>query len=400
MKIGVGGFQPSRLTQAREALGIPKVALATLVNVSSATVSQWESGKQNPQEDKLRAIAAALGQDVHWFLKPVVESSSTPYFYRTLSAATKTGRVVTKTKIDWLIEISTSLESFLDWPSLNVPEVDKPFTAISDSEIEELAIEYRDKAGLGMGPIKDLMLAVESSGVICSRTEIGFDKLDGLSNRVVSGDRAYILLASDKDNGIRSRFDLAHELGHIVLHKCVQSGQFTVNNLKEIERQANLFASCLLLPAESFAKDLRNPTLETFLTLKPRWKVSIAAMIYRAHQLNIITDMQYSNLYKNLSARGWRLKEPYDDQVKPERPRLLHRAVDMLVSAGVGKSELLDTIGFTAKIVEDLVGIPNGYFSEEQNIDNLLTFRSSEKSTSRPVKNAPSTDKNVYVLKR
>lgn len=254
MKIGVGGFQPSRLTQAREALGIPKVALATLVNVSSATVSQWESGKQNPQEDKLRAIAAALGQDVHWFLKPVVESSSTPYFYRTLSAATKTGRVVTKTKIDWLIEISTSLESFLDWPSLNVPEVDKPFTAISDSEIEELAIEYRDKAGLGMGPIKDLMLAVESSGVICSRTEIGFDKLDGLSNRVVSGDRAYILLASDKDNGIRSRFDLAHELGHIVLHKCVQSGQFTVNNLKEIERQANLFASCLLLPAESFCK--------------------------------------------------------------------------------------------------------------------------------------------------
>ncbi|MBE4575516.1 hypothetical protein BOO36_17070 [Vibrio navarrensis] len=400
MKIGVGGFQPSRLTQAREALGIPKVALATLVNVSSATVSQWESGKQNPQEDKLRAIAAALGQDVHWFLKPVVEGSSTPYFFRSLSAATKTGRVVTKTKLDWLIEISTSLESFLDWPSLSVPEIDKPFTAISDSEIEELAIAYREKAGLGLGPIKDLMLAVESSGIICSRTEIGFDKLDGLSNRIVSGDRAYILLASDKDNGIRSRFDLAHELGHIVLHRGVKSGQFTTSNLKEIERQANLFASSLLLPAESFARDLRNPTLETFLTLKPRWKVSIAAMIYRAHQLNIITDMQYSNLYKNLSARGWRMREPYDDQVKPERSRLLHRAVDMLVTAGIGKSELLETIGFTPSIVEDLVGMPKGYFTEDQSIDNLLTFRASERNIPRSVKNSPSAEENVYVLKR
>jgi Zn-dependent peptidase ImmA (M78 family)/DNA-binding XRE family transcriptional regulator len=399
MRIGVGGFQPLRLTQAREALGITKVALATLVNVSSATVTQWESGKQNPQEDKLRSIAAALGQDIYWFLKPVVDSSSKPYFFRSLSAAAKTGRVVTKTKIDWLTEISSSLEVYLDWPELNIPSINKPFTAISDEEIEELAIEYREKSGLGIGPIKDLMLSVESSGVICTRTEIGFDKLDGLSNWSSTDHRAYILLASDKNNGIRSRFDLAHELGHIVIHRYVSKEQFTLKNLKEIERQANLFASSLLLPAESFAKDLRSPTLETFLTLKPRWKTSISAMIYRAHQLDIITDLQYSNLYKNLSARGWRLREPYDDQVHPETPRLLHRAIDMLVNSGMGVSELLDNIGFTPAILSDLVGLPTGYFFDDKNIDNLLAFRSSQ-TTQKTVSDKPVSNKNVYVLKR
>ncbi|MCV6037432.1 hypothetical protein OFP00_30595, partial [Escherichia coli] len=92
---------------------------------------------------------------------------------------------------------------------------------------------------------------------------------------------------------------------------------------KGVERQALLFAGSLLMPAESFARDINKPTLETFLTLKPRWKVSIAAMIFRAHQLDIITDLQKSNLYKNLSAKGWRLREPYDDQVRSETPRLL-----------------------------------------------------------------------------
>jgi len=398
MKIGVGGFQQLRLTQAREALGITKVALATLVGVSSATITQWESGKQNPQEDKLRAVAAALGQDTHWFLNPVKESSPNPYFFRSLAASTKTGRTVTKTKLDWLAEISGSLEAFLDWPSLNLPSVNKSFKAISDSEIEGLAIDYRRIAGLGLGPIKDLMLAVESTGIICARTEIGFDKLDGLSNWHVDG-RPYILLASDKENSIRSRFDLAHELGHSILHRCIPPEQFTTINLKEIERQANLFASSLLLPSESFARELRKPTLETFLTLKPRWKVSIAAMIYRSRQLDIITDLQYSNLYKNLSARGWRLKEPYDDQVQPESPRLLQRAIDMLTNAGMSKSEVLENIGFTSRIIESLVGLPTDYFSEKKNLDNLLAFRSNSLTRKLNSKGLPS-EENIYLFKR
>ncbi|MFM2478560.1 helix-turn-helix domain-containing protein [Celerinatantimonas sp. MCCC 1A17872] len=375
MKTGVGGFQPQRLTQAREALGLTKVALATLVNVSSATVTQWESGKQNPQEDKLQALASALGQASHWFLKPVHESVNGAYFYRALSAATKGGRTVTKTKLNWIIELSQSLEKFVDWPKYKLPALDKPFTSISDEEIEEMALEYRNVAGLGSGPIKDLMLSAESSGVICARSEIGYDKLDGLSNWNFDDQRAYILLASDKDNGIRSRFDLAHEIGHMVLHRSMPVEKLTIQNHKEIERQANLFASSLLLPESGFAKELNSPTLETFLTLKPRWKVSMAAMIFRAHSLGILTDLQYSNLYKNLSAKGWRSKEPYDEQVRPEKPKLLHRAVDMLVNAGMSKADLLEILGLQESMIEEFADLPKGFFSDNIDVDNLLAFK-------------------------
>ncbi|ELA7568199.1 TPA: helix-turn-helix domain-containing protein [Vibrio alginolyticus] len=377
MKTGVGGFQSYRLTQAREALGLTKVALATLVNVSGATITQWESGKQNPQEDKLKLLANALGQSTHWFLKPVPKESCAPYFFRSLSAATKAGRTATKIKLDWLAEISTTLEKYVDWPKLNLPASTKSFNAISDLEIEELALEFRERLKLGQGPIKDLMLAVESAGIICGRSEIGFDKLDGLSNWQNADERAYILLSTDKQNAIRSRFDLAHELGHMILHKNVSAESINQVSHKEIERQANLFAGSLLMPAESFARDINKPTLETFLTLKPRWKVSIAAMIFRAHQLDIITDLQKSNLYKNLSAKGWRLREPYDDQVRSETPRLLSRACNMLVDAGITKDDLLDQLGLKANLVEELCELPENFFNASPVDNNLITFRGS-----------------------
>lgn len=380
MKTGVGGFQSYRLTQAREALGLTKVALATLVNVSGATITQWETGKQNPQEDKLQLLANALGQSTHWFLKPVPNESHSPYFFRSLTAATKSGRTATRVKLDWLAEISSTLERYVDWPVLNLPFSNKSVSAISDLEVEELALKFRDTMKLGQGPIKDLMLAVESAGIICGRSEIGFDKLDGLSNWQAENERAYILLSTDKQNAIRSRFDLAHELGHIILHKNVTVDFVTPVTHKEIERQANLFAGALLMPATSFARDINKPTLETFLTLKPRWKVSIAAMIYRAYQLDIITELQKSNLYKNLSAKGWRLKEPYDDQVRSEKPRLLSRACNMLIEAGMTKDDLLDHLGLKANVIEELCELPEHFFSFAPVDNNLITFRGSSKS--------------------
>ncbi|EKO4003676.1 helix-turn-helix domain-containing protein [Vibrio fluvialis] len=395
MKTGVGGFESYRLTQAREALGLTKVALATLVNVSGATITQWESGKQNPQEDKLQLLASALGQSTHWFLKPVPQEPGTPYFFRSLSAATKIGRTATKIKLDWLAEISVCLEKYVDWPKLNLPESKKSFNAISDIEIEELALEFRERLQLGQGPIKDLMLAVESAGIICGRSEIGFDKLDGLSNWRNEYRRAYILLSTDKQNAIRSRFDLAHELGHMILHKSVDVESINATTHKEIERQANLFAGSLLMPSESFSRDISRPTLETFLALKPRWKVSIAAMIYRAFQLDIISELQKSNLYKNLSSKGWRLKEPYDDQVRAEKPRLLSRACNMLVDAGINKDDLLDQLGLKANLVEELCDLPDNFFKPGELESNLITFRGAAKKASAN-NSGRTTKENVF----
>lgn len=330
MRTGVGGFQPDRLIQARESLGITRVALATLVSVSPATISNWEKGSQVPEEDKLRALSEAIKFPMNWFLSEVPDHGSKPYFFRSLSSSTKTAREMARVRLNWVAEITNTLGQWVNWPSINVPSIhEERFLTISDEEIEILAAECRNAWKLGMGPINDVVLTLENAGIVFARDEIGYLKMDGVSHWSQLDNRPYVFVVADKANGIRNRFDTAHELGHIILHRHVNDEIFE-KHYKEIERQADLFAGCFLLPAESFSSEVSWPTLETLLSLKPRWKVSVAAMIMRCYQLGIIDDDQKLRLFKGRSARGWIKGEPYDDFFPFEQPRLLNRAVKLL----------------------------------------------------------------------
>lgn len=389
MRTGVNSFQAARLTQARESLGLTKVALASLIEVSQATITNWEAGRQFPEEMKLRNLSQVLKMPVHWFLKEQPNYGSGAYFFRSMASASKTARLMTRTRLDWMAELSRTFQQWLNWPVVSVPCSEHHFLNLSDEEIELLAIKTRKAAGIGSGPVPDVVLAMENCGVVCARDEIGFTKMDGISHWSKLDNRPYVFLANDKSNGIRSRFNAAHELGHVVLHQNV-SVEEQKEYHKEIERQADLFASCFLLPADAFAKEIHRPSIDTFLAIKPRWKVSIAAMIMRSHQLHLLDDHQKTNLFKRLSAKSWRIQEPYDDQVNFERPRLLPRAAHMLIDQGViSKSDLLEELGFSEAICEKLCSLPTGFFRDiPADIDNLVELKAtgshSVRSNSKP----------------
>ena len=271
MRTGVSGFQPARLIQARESLGITRVALAALVGVSPATISNWEKGTQSPEEDKLRALGAAVKFPMHWFQTGAPEHGNKPYFYRSLASSTKIAREMAKVRLNWVAEMANIMGQWVNWPQVNVPCIpEKAFLKITDAEIETLATECRKTWKLGMGPISDVVLSLESAGITFARDEIGYLKMDGVSHWSQLDNRPYVFVTADKANGIRNRFDVAHELGHLVLHRNIDEATFKVH-YKEIERQADLFAGCFLLPAESFSAEVSWPTLETLLSLKPRW---------------------------------------------------------------------------------------------------------------------------------
>lgn len=386
MRTGVSGFQPLRLIQARESLGITRVALATLVGVSPATISNWEKGNQSPEEDKLRALAEAIKFPMNWFLKDSPEHGNEPYFFRSLASSSKTAREMARVRLNWVAEMANILSQWVSWPEVNIPSIpEKIFLKITDGEIETLAAECRKTWKLGMGPISDVVLTLENSGIIFARDEIGYLKMDGVSHWSQLDGRPYVFVTADKANGIRNRFDAAHELGHLVLHRNVDEPTFK-QHYKEIERQADLFAGCFLLPAESFSAEVSWPTLETLLSLKQRWKVSVAAMIMRCYQLNIIDDDQKLRLFKGRSARGWVKGEPYDDQLPFEEPRLLNRAVRMLVDRNVlSLSVLSHRLGLSEYLVESLCGLPKGFFSPKSTESNLVEFKVQLKEgTSKP----------------
>ena len=189
--------------------------------------------------------------------------------------------------------------------------------------------------------------------------------MDGLSHWSDADRRPYVLIAADKDTCVRSRTDSAHELGHLVLHGRIKEKTLAdAAAFKEVERQAFLFAGAFLLPGESFATEVWSPTLNGFLALKERWKVSLGVMIKRCRTLGMINDEYEQRLWKHYSSRGWRKAEPLDDTIPVEAPRLLSRSVRMLIDEGIRtREQLLDELRLPAADVESLCGLPRGFMS-------------------------------------
>lgn len=362
MRNGVQNFQPARMLQAREARGLTQAAVAGLTNRSPPTISKWENGVQTPETPALATLAAALNVPEQFLLRPLLNSGDSPYFFRSNAAITKEAQSIARRRLEWLNEVSIALQDWVDWPDLLVPRLGSgDYRKLTDADIEGFASECRRLWKLGNGPIENVVLAMENAGIICVREELGYDRMDGVSKWFESDARPYVFLSSDKANAVRSRFDAAHELGHLVMHWNVA----TIDYMRqpELERQAHLFAAAFLMPCETFAAEVSSPSLETFMTLKPRWKVSIGAMIMRCKQLNIIDEAYGVRLWKNYSARGWRRGEPLDTTYAFETMRLIPRAVNMIVSATqMSKAALLERLGLYGGDAASLCSLDEGYF--------------------------------------
>jgi Zn-dependent peptidase ImmA (M78 family) len=162
-------------------------------------------------------------------------------------------------------------------------------------------------------------------------------------------------MASDKESGARLRFDLAHELGHLILHRWVDQAELESKTaLKAIESEADRFAAAFLLPSTSFPHEVYTPRLDAFIPLKERWKVSIQAMVHRCRDLDIIDADQALNLYKQISFRKWRKKEPLDDprKIALEEPRLLKKAAALVLESRKHPDEVLNELALSADWIE------------------------------------------------
>ncbi|MGG2399954.1 XRE family transcriptional regulator [Pseudomonas sp. SH1-B] len=356
----ISTFQPSRLEQALAARGLSAVELAARVGVTSTTISRWRNSAQVPSGDLLFRLAEELRVSPEWLTRQSVAGPARPY-YRGSIAQMKADRALLCARVEWLAEVAAQLESYVDYPAVNVPRMPfKKASEISDADIENAAEECRRAWGLKDGPISDAVLLLENAGVIVAREETGTARIEGLSTWTSSG-RPLVFLCADKGNGFRGRFDAAHELGHLVLHSYIEAPNDSATH-KLIEQQAHRFAGAFLLPARSFVAEVAVPvTLQGLLMLKVRWGVSVAAMIMRLVALNLLNESDYLRLIKLRSAKWGNKQEPLDDERAPEEPRLLRRTVDLLHEAGIVRREALPAfMGLSGRDLEGLLGLPWG----------------------------------------
>lgn len=369
MKPGTPGFTGERLRAAREARGINATALAELVGITPAAISHYEKGAQSPGPDVMRAIADKLSLPIRHFLRPMPQAGSgVGCIYRSMSAATKTDRLRAERRHGWMKETVSYLRGYVAFPEPNVPRFDAPTdpNAISDSYIESLAEQTREFWSLGPGPVSNCVWLAENNGIIVVHSALGAETLDSFSEW--ADGVPYIFLGSERGCAVRDRFNVGHELGHLILHRAVEEKhiRYIVTDHRKMEEQANRFAGAFLLPAKSFARDVYAVTLEALRSLKPKWKVAIGAMLKRADNLGFISGHQLERTWIAYSRRGWRLREPLDDEIESEQPRLLSRAFELLVESGVNvRGEILAHGLCSPKDIETLCDLPAGFLSED-----------------------------------
>jgi len=373
---GIQGFQEGRLSQILAARRLTQVQLASMVGVSPATISKWRAGTQAPEREALERLAGVVNVTPEWFTRPPTEKVSLPLF-RSNASAHVAARAMLEARLEWAQDIAVALMEFVDYPELNLPT--RSFSEpeqITPEDIEKAACECRDMWRLGRVAVEDLALAVEGAGIILIREETGIAQIEGLSAWSEVLERPLILLSADKDNGYRSRFDLAHELGHLVLHRHIQrTTDRDRHNL--MEKQAHNFAGAFLLPAETFASDVRMPTtLDDLLLLKRRWGASVAAITMRLYALGLLDEEGKLALFKRRSARWGGKSEPGDGDRKPEQPRLLRRTIDLLVDENVMPMDAIPRhIGLAAFDIEMLAGLQEGYFQGKSNVVQFARLR-------------------------
>lgn len=367
---GTPGFTGIRLREAREARGLTAIALAQLLGVTRAAVSQYETGDSTPQPEMMEKIAATLNFPMAFFLRPNKGNEiNEPIFYRSMASATKEARLRGKHRYLWLKEVVAFLRSYVKFPTVNFPDTgvpDNPVRLTSD-DIEVIATTVRRTWGLGNGPISNVCLLAENNGALVSRFELGAATLDAFSAWAPGPNIPFVILGSDKGSAVRSRYDIAHELGHLVLHRKVDETRVSDGTThKLLEEQAHRFASAFLLPSLSFAEDAFSLTLDSFRALKPKWRVSIAMMIYRAQELGFIPEEQARRMWINYNRRGWRTHEPLDDQMKIEEPVVLRRAFEVLIDNRLlARSQVIASLPYNARDIEEITNLPHEYLEDD-----------------------------------
>lgn len=366
-----------RIKQARTYRGKTQAQLAQELGITKQAISKYETNKSKLSTAIISKLPKILGFPLSFFTKEYKDEAKDKsiIYFRTKEIPKKTKDEL-KEKISILDEeIISYFEKYINFPKINVPNSIIPdninYCDYSREDIKQIALQIRNRWKLGFNPIDNLAYIIQRNGYIINKQYINQNKTDGFSQLI--NNRAYILISANKECAVRSRFDLAHELGHLILHKNVDEEE---QGSAYIERQADYFASEFIYPSDVFIEEIQELPLnfETFVMLKEKWKISIQAIVRKCKDLEIISEDKYIYFQKRISYNKWRNKEPLDDYILPEEPRLLKDALELLIeNERITKKDVLMNIDLDKDEIIKLCNLPEDYFEDSlQNVIKLF----------------------------
>jgi len=330
------------LTLAREARGKTQVKLSKDTGISQSKISKIESGNRPLADDDVAAFAAALSYPSEFFYRGGKQYGQGTVCHhrkrqsvgieklRQIHACMNVMRMATSDLLNG-VEINAT-HSF---PLMEVDDYGTP---------EQIAQLVRQTWQLPLGPIKSMIGVAEAAGGIVVPCDFGTDKLDAISQRPEASPPFFFV--STTAPGDRLRFNLAHELGHIIMHSAPAPGQ---------EEEANAFAAEFLMPAKEIKPQLRKLDMAKLTDLKRHWKVAMQALIMRAYTLGVITDRQRRSWFMRFGKLGYRKAEPV--AIEREEPALIRRVIDFhRQQHGYSDSELCRAARLTEQEFQSIYG--------------------------------------------
>jgi len=307
-----GQFNPEMLVLARQSRGITQRELASMLSVSPGWLSMVEGEIKEMPDNRLSKIAELLGYPTEFFTsnRRVYGPGISELFHRKRHNIPM--RILDKHQAQ--IEIRRmNLADLLD--GVDIGDVDiKTYDLYEfNGSVQDIARAVRATWRLPGGPVRSVTKAIEYARGIVIPVDFETRLIDATS--CWPPNMPPLFFVNLNAPGDRLRFSMAHELGHIVMHQD--------NPNPDMEQQANEFAAEFLMPERDVRPYLINISLEKLATLKPYWKVSMAALLQRARDLGEITPRHAKTLWIQLGKAGYRMREPVELDIPVEKPSLL-----------------------------------------------------------------------------
>jgi len=302
---------PQMVTIARESRGLVHLDLAEKLNISKSTAWRLENDVYATNPEILSAISKILNYPESFFYqKGEILPLSLSYRKRDVVASKLISQIEANINIYRL-----NLEQLLT--AINYEDIKLPVLDINKyGSPQECAKQLRKIWKVEKGAIENLSALLEEKKIMLINAEFNTDRVDG--RFFMALDKFPVIITNRNLLGDRQRFTLAYQLGHLVMHLYTSPGYE-----RDLSHEANLFAAELLMPEKDIKTDLNDLSLPKLGELKKKWKVSMQALLYRASDLELLTDNQKRYILQQFNQQNIRRREPKELDIPTEQYMLV-----------------------------------------------------------------------------
>lgn len=363
----VNMFFGEKLQSVRELNGLSRKELADKLNLSEQAIWQYENQYTMPKFETVNELKKIFHVKAHFFYnEPFIDTLSNieNIAYRASDREVRKKTKMEATYINFISYFLKKFESKINLPLSILPKLRDESIQLyhhssgnNDRLLQLEIIAENARKTLDIHSNDELLYKLELAGVYILEKSMGIE-IDAYSTWT-SHEKPFIILGNQKKSAVRRNFDLAHELGHLLLHYKMDLDSLSKEEHRLIEKEANDFASFFLLPREEFLEDFKmitkksNP--ESYLELKMKYMVSIAALEFRAYKMGLLTFEENRYFYATLNRKKYKTKEPLDEDIPIIRPGKIRSLFDFVLTNHLfSLSELLNDYSIDRAFLEIL----------------------------------------------